>query len=127
MQRIIEEKKLKGLNGWVMLFALIAALVLAVALTVIGIVFAVDPVSDEVVRPALFALTAVGIVLLVCACVGFGGFKVLQPNEALVLTLFGKYHGTLDKDGFFFVNPFCVSVNPAATFTKSGRRSASRP
>lgn len=44
----------------------------------------------------------------------FLGLKVLKPQEALVLTLFGKYIGTLKGDGFFFVNPFCTSVNPAA-------------
>ena len=42
------------------------------------------------------------------------GLKVLKPNEALVLTLFGKYVGTLKGDGFFFVNPFCTAFNPAA-------------
>ena len=42
------------------------------------------------------------------------GLKVLKPQEALVLTLFGKYIGTLKEEGFYFVNPFCVAVNPAA-------------
>ena len=42
------------------------------------------------------------------------GLKVLRPNEALVLTLFGKYVGTLKGDGFYYVNPFCTAVNPAA-------------
>lgn len=42
------------------------------------------------------------------------GLKVLQPQEALVLTLFGKYVGTLRGEGFYFVNPFCSAVNPAA-------------
>jgi len=50
------------------------------------------------------------------------GLKVLKPQEALVLTLFGKYVGTLKGDGFYFVNPFCVAVNPAAktTLNQSG-------
>ena len=39
---------------------------------------------------------------------------VLKPQEALVLTLFGNYIGTLKGEGFYFVNPFCVGVNPAA-------------
>ncbi len=43
------------------------------------------------------------------------GLKVLKPQEALVLTLFGKYYGTLIGDGFYYVNPFCTSVNPAAS------------
>lgn len=50
-------------------------------------------------------------------CVGWFplcGLKVLKPQEALVLTLFGKYKGTLRGDGFYFVNPFCSAVNPAA-------------
>lgn len=42
------------------------------------------------------------------------GLRVLKPQEALVLTLFGKYYGTLKGEGFYFVNPFCTSVNPAA-------------
>lgn len=41
------------------------------------------------------------------------GLKVLRPQEALVLTLFGKYIGTLKEPGFYFVNPFCSAVNPA--------------
>ena len=48
------------------------------------------------------------------------GLKVLKPQEALVLTLFGKYVGTLKGEGFYFVNPFCTSVNPAAK-TKLGQ------
>ena len=44
----------------------------------------------------------------------FIGLKVLRPQEALVLTLFGKYKGTLKGDGFYWVNPFCTAVNPAA-------------
>ena len=44
----------------------------------------------------------------------FFGLKVLKPNEALVLTLFGTYRGTIKKAGFFWVNPFCVAVNPAS-------------
>ena len=54
-------------------------------------------------------------IVLSCVCwIPFLGLKVLRPQEALVLTLFGKYVGTLKGDGFYFVNPFCVSVNPAA-------------
>lgn len=45
----------------------------------------------------------------------FGGLKVVKPNEALVFTLFGKYHGSLRKPGFFFVNPFVQAMHPAST------------
>lgn len=43
----------------------------------------------------------------------FSGLKILRPNEALVLTLFGKYYGTLKGEGFYFVNPFVSATNPA--------------
>lgn len=57
------------------------------------------------------------IVSMAWLCIGWLpllGLKVIGPQEALVLTLFGKYVGTLKESGFYFVNPFCVAVNPAA-------------
>ena len=56
----------------------------------------------------------VGFLYLFIGWIPLLGLRVLKPQEALVLTLFGKYVGTLKGDGFFFVNPFCVGVNPAA-------------
>ncbi len=49
--------------------------------------------------------------------IGFMGIKILKPQEALVLTLFGNYIGTLKQPGIFFVNPFVTSVNPASNTT----------
>lgn len=56
----------------------------------------------------------------------YAGLKILKPNEALVLTLFGKYYGTLKGEGFYFVNPFVSAVNTGsktastATLTMEG-------
>ena len=62
-----------------------------------------------------------GLVILVCAMLAFvaglipmAGLRILKPQEALVLTLFGKYIGTIKGEGFYAVNPFCSAVNPAA-------------
>ncbi len=55
-----------------------------------------------------------GIAWLLLGWIPWCGLKVLKPQEALVLTLFGKYRGTLREEGFYFVNPFCEAVNPAA-------------
>ncbi len=44
----------------------------------------------------------------------YTGLKILKPNEAYVLTLFGKYYGSLKGAGFYFVNPFCGATNPVA-------------
>ncbi len=60
------------------------------------------------------ALIVAGVLVLCFGWLLLPGLKVLKPQEALVLTLFGKYIGTLKGEGFYFVNPFCVSVNPAA-------------
>lgn len=57
------------------------------------------------------------VISIVWLCVGwipYCGLKILKPQEALVLTLFGKYVGTLKDAGFYYVNPFCSSINPAA-------------
>lgn len=57
------------------------------------------------------------IISLAYLCLGWIfwlGLKVIKPQEALVLTLFGKYVGTLKEEGFYWVNPFCSAVNPAA-------------
>ena len=54
------------------------------------------------------------VICYIAAILILPGLKVLKPQEALVLTLFGKYVGTLKSEGFYFVNPFVTAVNPAA-------------
>ncbi len=66
------------------------------------------------------ALSLIFVLYLVLGWILFLGLKVLKPGEALVITLFGKYKGTLKGDGFFFVNPFSTAFNPAAA-TKLGQ------
>ena len=42
------------------------------------------------------------------------GYCVVAPNEAVVLTLFGKYKGTIKQEGYYWYSPFCRKFNPAA-------------
>ena len=91
----------KSRNGMAMLLGILAAMVLSVVLIVIGV-----EVSG--------LLAILGFALLTVAIFLLPGLKVLKPQEALVLTLFGKYVGTLKGEGFYWVNPFCTAVNPAA-------------
>ncbi len=99
----MEEKIIsKGKNGMVMLLLIIALLGGGIALLVLGAMYA----------PALIVL---GCISMVLSFFLMPGLKILKPQEALVLTLFGKYVGTLKGDGFYFVNPFCTAVNPAAS------------
>lgn len=60
------------------------------------------------------AVMAICIAYIIFGLLLFAGFRTLKPQEALVLTLFGKYYGTLKGEGFYYVNPFCSAFNPAA-------------
>lgn len=60
------------------------------------------------------AMIAAGLVVFILSWIPLMGLRILRPNEALVLTLFGKYVGTIKGDGFYAINPFCAAVNPAA-------------
>ena len=64
------------------------------------------------------ALGGIGMgISVLYVCIGWiwwCGLKIIKPQEALVLTLFGNYVGTLKDEGFYWVNPFCSAVNPAA-------------
>ena len=76
------------------------------------------------------AILIISIILLCIFWIPLCGLRVLKPNEALVLTLFGKYIGTIKGDGFYAINPFCVAINPAAKtqLNQSGDvKSASAP
>lgn len=109
----ISEKELAGSRNGA--FVLCAAILLYLA-AIAGSVFAGLGLEQGEGGSAGYV-----VLLVVCILyVGFGwilfcGLKVLKPNEALVLTLFGKYLGTLKGDGFFFVNPFATAFNPAAS------------
>jgi len=46
-----------------------------------------------------------GLLLAVDIFLIFPGFLIINPNQSMVLTLFGKYMGTVKADGFFWVNP----------------------
>jgi len=46
------------------------------------------------------------IPILILGLIGIPGFLIVNPNESSVLTLFGKYKGSVRENGFFWVNPF---------------------
>ena len=104
-EKIYTTKKL----GMPMLLVIILGLIAATGMILFGFIGEVSG-----------ALGALGILLWVILPICIGGLKVLKPQEALVLTLFGKYKGTLKGEGFYFVNPFCTAINPAQ-FTQLGQ------
>lgn len=102
---IIEEKILSGKkNGMLVLLLTFVSYIAAVAALIYGV-------------ENSYLLMGISIGWMSIGWIFFLGLKVLKPQEALVLTLFGKYIGTLKEEGFYFVNPFCSALNPAA-YTK---------
>lgn len=97
-EKILNQKK----NGMLALILIILSYLLAIG----GLI--------------IFASSSTVILMVVCILwlsigwISLLGLKILKPQEALVLTLFGKYIGTLKEEGFYYVNPFCSSVNPAS-------------
>ena len=93
-------------NGMLVLIAFILVCALALAGTIYGAIQLDNGGSPVIFIPSIIVFCTIWVFA--------PGFKVLKPQEALVLTLFGKYIGTLKGDGFYYVNPFCVAVNPAS-------------
>ncbi|WP_044913387.1 SPFH domain-containing protein [Butyrivibrio sp. WCE2006] len=124
MSENVQEKIIRGnKNGMAMMCIILLAYAAAIALLVITAI----GLDGEAVFIAGATSAGFNLFLFVLSCVyvaigwfPFLGLKVLKPGEALVLTLFGKYIGTLKKDGFYYVNPFCTAFNPAAD-TKLGQ------
>ena len=105
---LIEEKAYNAKNGW-------SVLILSILVYIVSIVGIV--IGGIMMDSGLFAGILIFVPSILYACLGWIfwlGLKVIRPNEAIVLTLFGKYIGTLKSEGFFYVNPFCTAINPAA-------------
>lgn len=120
----MEEKLLKSAkNGMAVLLTVILAYTAAIAAVVIG------GIDIDRYGASAFSVTGlvIGIAVLTLGWIPLLGLKVLKPQEALVLTLFGKYIGTLKENGFYYVNPFCVGVNPAAKTKLSQSGDVSEP
>jgi len=109
-ERILNNKK----NGMLIMLILIAAYIAAVLLVVFG------GIAMDNGKTSGLIIFVPGLIWVIAGWIPFLGLKVLKPQEALVLTLFGKYVGTLKEEGFYYVNPFCSAINPAAK-TKLGQ------
>lgn len=107
----------KRKNGMVMLLITSVLYLAAIAVTIVGAYFLETESAEEVLS---YTLLISGIIWLCFGWIPLCGLRILKPQEALVLTLFGKYIGTIKEDGFYYVNPFCSSINPAAK-TKLGQ------
>lgn len=119
MENKVTEKELKAHSGGLFLLIGIVGLLACLALAI----YVPIRVGDE--ESAWNAL----IFLPIAGMMGFGlllgGLKVVNPNEAYVLNFFGKYYGTLKKEGFYWVNPFTTTINPAGNVAGIGVKKVS--
>ena len=91
----MKEQRITTLSGWLVVLAVLVAVVLAV-LVAVGL--------GAALVTSLAALIALGVASIFTLC----GVFVVNPNEARVLQLFGKYVGTVTTQGFRWANPLCT-------------------
>ena len=87
------EKELKGISGWLMIVLLLAVGLGSVAVLVKGI-----EAQDGLI--VVLALLVLGLTI-----VSFFGLTIVNPNQARVIQLFGRYKGSLKEQGLWWINP----------------------
>ncbi|QUL37100.1 SPFH domain-containing protein [Erythrobacter sp. JK5] len=90
------ERPGSAFNGYTMLLALLAIVVFVMALVVTSTLQAVGPALGV----SLLALSALSFFLIAI------GFFMIQPNQAVVITLFGEYRGTVRSEGLQWIWPW---------------------
>lgn len=112
----ITERELRPMNGLLALLLFILGFAASTAIFVFGVMDLANVGEGHLPGILLFVAGILGWIVF---SILPAGLKVVHPNEARVLTLFGNYHGTIKKAGFFFVNPFCTSFSPAYNAAKA--------
>ena len=103
----MKEKVLQNARfGLAALLGIIFLYIAMIVLLVVSIQALPGPLASLGMVVSIFVLSFGWILFL--------GIKEVKPQEAIVLTLFGTYVGTIRREGLYFVNPFCKSLNPAA-------------
>jgi len=90
----METEKKHLLSGYLSVLIIIVFIAIAIFLMVN---------ANENFVPMIFAAVLILAVVFISK-----GLIVVNPNESMVLVLFGEYKGTVKRNGFFFVNPFYV-------------------
>lgn len=95
----MQTKKAWHINGFLGLLLAAALLVAAAAVFITGI----NNESPAYIVPA--------IIMFIVSLLMFSSLTIVQPNEAKVITFFGRYVGSLDKDGLWMVVPLTVKAH----------------
>jgi len=117
----LQEKAAPGRAGMPMLLLFLALAIGGIALgIIIGATEGRWMIGEMRMNPFRVPLTVLCILISLFSIFMLCGLRVLKPNEAYVLTLFGKYYGTLKGPGFFWATPFAVAASPVGTGSSSG-------
>ncbi len=90
---MLREQEMKGISGWLMLAVLTALLIAAILMWI-------SAIMSQDALPIVLWLVAIAILV---GC--YYGLTVVNPNEARVVQLFGRYKGSLKEQGFWWINP----------------------
>ncbi len=91
----VEEREATYISGWI-----------ALIIWLVALGWALSTVGTAIVQQR-GSLPLTGILTIPLLMFLSKGFTILEPNLAAVLTFFGRYAGTIRRDGFFWYNPFC--------------------
>lgn len=103
LDQYVEEREIFNQNGFLMLFIILVAWLATIVTFGLGV-----KQLATLEQPILFIFSMV--VMFPCSLIASFGFHLIRPNEAKVLTLFGKYYGTMKQAGFYYVIPFASAV-----------------
>jgi len=92
----MQEKSAVKMNGFLMLFILLAIITLEIYLII------------DMIQTKNLQIFWTFIPLMILMIIIINGFIVVQPNDSRVLIFFGKYIGTVRFSGFWWVNPFTL-------------------
>ena len=90
---MLREKEMKGVSGWLMVFVLIAVALASIRMLV------------RAIEDQDGALVALWVLVIAVDILCWFGLTVVNPNQARVVQLFGRYKGSLKEQGFWWVNP----------------------
>ncbi len=116
----VEEKEITRTNGMPVLLISLIGLLACVAL------FITSMVTDNTLSDTLsLCLCIVSVIGAVICIIILAGLHIVNPNEAIVMTLFGQYYGTIKKQGFYWTNPFVTLVAPGKVAGQNVRKKIS--
>lgn len=106
----IEQKQLKPVNG---IGILLITLICSFGSFAGFIAILIAHTEYKLFSNGITAMTAILCsIIFIATFFIYPGLRTVRPNEALVLTLFGRYYGTILQPGFYFIHPFAVANCP---------------